>query len=270
VNTIQFGGIEDPDDWEVLGAEKHGLASVKHMQLNLDSKEDCAQAAVVLERADNLQSLDIHLSSVNPMSDRDDCEDDLPTINMLLGQVGTGNLCAHLKSLRMIKIIFPIDGYANSELLELRGLKELTLQDCRNYGSLLERLAKISLDLHSFSIVEETGGEPNLSDYLDVFFRSLRSPRCIDLTLENHYSDVFDWSSFQTYASTILSMKLPFGELLSSSIASDLQHFCTHASSLQQLSISGVEVLSDFCEMPGGLQPFLVCYDLVKHKEHSD
>jgi hypothetical protein len=167
-------------------------------------------------------------------------------------------------------IMFPIDGYTNSKLLELRGLKELTLHDCHNYGPFLQRLAKISLDLQSFYIVEGTAGEPDLGTYCDAFFRSLRSPRCIDLTLGDHDGDVFDWSSFQAYASTIKSMKLQFDEISTFSTASDFRHFCIPASSLKQLSISGIEVLSDFCKMPGGLQPFLVCYVLVQHKEHSD
>lgn len=74
-------------------------------------------------------------------------------------------------------------------VLEVSGLKHLTLYNCRGYDHFLERLAKSSSELESFSLIEVLEDVGNIDTLLERFFRSLNSLRYISLVLpENNHS----------------------------------------------------------------------------------
>lgn len=275
VSNFQFRGIEDVVDWQKFAAKPKDLARVQRMQLCLENNRDCRQAAVVLERAHNLRSLDIDLNYQNAVNDEEG--DGIPTMNLILDKVNAGNQCSQLTSLRLSRIDLPDDGYADCKLLQMPRLKHLALYDCCNYGTFLGLLAKASLDLDSISLVEEPGYfyEPEFATYGEQFLRSIKAPRRVALVLEGDDDDgsTFDTSWFYEYASTITSMKLqvhPCSELSWFSKASEFRQFCNRALDLQQLSMSGIEVRPSLWEQPEGLKPFLVCLTLLYYKKYND
>jgi len=264
VSNFQFSGFESVIEWQKLAAKRKDWARIERMQLCLESRLECEQTAVVLERTRILQSLDIDLNHMSPVSDTD-YEDGLPTMNLLLGKINPDNQCSQLTSLRMSRIVFSDDNYANCKLLKLPGLKRLTLHDCRHHDCFLEQLAKVSLDLDSFSLFEEPESfyEQNFAACSEVFLRSMNSPRHITLVLEGEDVDntTLEASYFQGYASSITLLKLQIHQCSALSWfvkTADFRQFCNRASSLQQLSISGIEVRPTLCEQPGGLKHFLV------------
>lgn len=277
LNNLQFSGIKKEVDWKKFAAQHKDWARIERIRLCLDNSDDCGQAAEVLAQTHNLKSLDVDLNHEDPANDDID-GDGIPTMNLLLGNLNASNECSQLTSLRLSRVKFPDDNYADCKLLRVPALRNLTLYNCSNYGTFLGHLAKLSLDLDSFSIVEEPGHfyEPDFATYGEEFLRSIKAPRRVALILEGDDEQFdnsnLDSSCFHAYASTITSMKLkvhPFLMLSWFSKASEFSQFCIRASSLQQLSISGIEVQPTLCEKPDGLRSFLVCPFLFRRWDQS-
>lgn len=273
VTNLQFSGIESSIDWQTFKAQTKDLAHIERVQLWLTSKEDCDQAAVVLKRTHNLSSLDIDFSYVNLMK-AGDGSNDIPTLHRLLSRVSAIDWCSQLTSLRLDNMMMPTTGRGHSRLMEVRGLKHLTLYKCYNYGPFLERLADLSLDLVSFFLEDPEDsdfGESGFNIYCDSFFGSIKSPKRISLAFAGDDDMTLNWSHFHACASTITSMKLQCYDRppleISGDHASDFRRFCNLASNLQQLSIFGIEIHPALCKQSGGLEPFLVSVDLIQYED---
>lgn len=259
VKNLQFNGIAAWAGEQSFEAEEKDLARIERVQLLLDAEEDCEQAAVVLEQTRMLTSLDIHMCPLSFMNSDDD--DDLPALSLLLGKISAGNQCSQLTSLRMGSVMFSYFGRAESKLLELHALKFLTLYNCQNYGAFLGQLAALSLDLEYFSIVDGSRGHQGTKLNVERFLRSLKSPKRILLALPENSTSVVDVSVFCEYASRMTSMKLQVCPISPPFLCSEelgFRRFFNLASSLEQLSISGIEVQPGSWKQPDGLETFLV------------
>jgi len=140
---------------------------------------------------------------------------------------------------------------ASPPLPGLQGLEDLQLIFCTDYVSFLQMLKSLSLDLRSFSMFECTEIENGEFNYdANEFVRSMSSLQRLSLVLdpifEGFEGTLLDWSTLHAHASGLKCLKVHYNDAIpllpSDQDALDFRHFCTKASNLQQLSVSGVDI----------------------------
>lgn len=177
-----------------------------------------------------------------------------------------------LRNLHLDGIDF--DRYTYPRLPGALSLKHLHLADCSSYGPFLQMLTALSLDLDALTIEEIDHGRGSFDNYANDFIRSLRSPERVSLVLDANFEQLhglLDWSALHKCASVIKSLKLQYHCVLppypSDENLADFRQSCKNASSLEQLSMSGIDLpmnkdLEDLY-MHGSLQQFLVNFHLI-------
>ena len=158
-------------------------------------------------------------------------------------------------------------------------MEHLQLILCCDYVPLLLMLRTLPLKLKSFTICE--GGYEVGEDFdgdADEFVRSLDSLQRLSLILDRSWDgSFFNWTALYAQAAGIKSLRVQCTSehrLLShDQDASDFRHFCTKASSLQQLSLSGITIQSSmpiFSAFENGahsLAYLIVCLCLSQPRE---
>jgi hypothetical protein len=190
--------------------------------------------------------------------DLDDClpiciDTNLAILKLLSRAFGVSHERPRLKSLRL-KGLHPLHhdyDKAFPPLLGLQGLEDLQLVFCTDYVPFLQMLKNLSLKLKSFSVFECTDIDNGEFDHdANEFVRSMSSLQRLSLVLDPLFEEfegtLLDWSILHAYASGLKCLKLHCNHVKtlfpSDQDASDFRRFCTKASSLQQLSVSGVEI----------------------------
>ena len=182
-----------------------------------------------------------------------------------------------IKSLRLHGIDF--GGYYGvtyptfPEARELQTLKHLQLLKCAKYEPFLQMLIPLSLDLATLTIDDLQHSSGTFGDDANDSIRSLSSLERVSLTLDTHFDQphgLLDWSTLDQCASVIKSLKLQYHSALlpyqspypSEESVSEFRHFCKNALSLEQLSMSGIDLpinkTSGDPHIHGSLEQFLV------------
>lgn len=174
-----------------------------------------------------------------------------------------------LNSLRLHGVPLYYDGYKFPKLPGLSRLKHLQLISCCDCDGCLEMLTALSLNLDSLAIEDPDYGPECSYATINNFIRSLKSLPQIFLTLTADFGrpddGLFHWSTLHAHASSVKCAKVYYHSWLqpfpSSKMASDFWKFCTSASDLEQLSMSGIEVQHEATlsgSKPGSLEHLLV------------
>lgn len=231
----------------------------------------CEQARNVITCMRNLTRLDVE--GRLPISD----DTNLAIRQLLIRTFCVEHELPRLKSLRLKGLRLMHDEETLPPLPGLRGLEHLQLILCYNYVSFLRMLGTLPLKLKSFSVREGSDEDGTEFDHhANEFVRSMSSLQSLGLILDPDWEErrgsLIDWSALHSQAAGIKSLKLhcTFLHMLFAldKDASDFRQFCTKASSLQQLSISGIAIQSGMPsysahermpDQPGYLTHFLVC-----------
>lgn len=229
---------------EAFVADLGYLARLKHLRLCLWEAPGSSQANLVLDSVHELTSLDVDL--------RRACFTDHPILLHLAFRAFSVEFqrpC--IRSLRLHGVDFNLYDDIFPRLPGVQTLKHLQLADCINYGPFLQMLTALSLDLTTLVIKEQGGGYGSFDNDANDFIQSLRSPEKVSLTFdldfaESQFLSGLDWSTLHKCAPVIKSLKVQHHSMLlpyfSEKSVSDFRHFCKNASSLEQLSMSGIEV----------------------------
>lgn len=233
---------------EAFAADVNYLARVKHLRLRLWEELDSRQAEIMLNSMHELTSLDVGL--------RKACFTGDPILlHLVIRAFSVGFQRPCIRSLRLDSVHFDHYGDPFPRLPGVQTLKHLQLANCINFGPFLQMLTALSLDLTTVVIKEQDSGSGSLDSDANDFIRSLSSPERLSLTLDSDFlesqflcewSALLDWSTLQKCAPVVKSLKVQYHSVLppypSDHSVSDFRHFCRNASSLEQLSISGIEV----------------------------
>jgi len=280
--NYQYIGLHDRFElWDEFRDENKYLACVRHLHLSLHDRQMCEQAGNVLSCMRNLTRLDMDFIGHHTTS-----EDTNSAIwQLIVRTFGVEHELPRLRSLRLKGIFVPYNGEVLPPLPGLRNLEHLQLILCYDYILFLRMLGTLSVKLKSISVGEGADGEGTEFDRdANQFVRSTDSLQRLSLILdpdeENPDHSLLDWSVLHAHASGIKSLKVHCKTqhrlFALDQDASDFRHFCAKASSLQQLSISGIAIqpsmprYSAFESMPaepGFLAHFLVCLRLSRLRE---
>jgi hypothetical protein len=256
-DSITLGGR--PRD---LAADTNNLARVKHLRLCLWDAYGSEQANVMLDSMYMLTSLDA--------DNRDFPEENsVALLNLVFRALTINHQRPWIRSLRLDGINLSHYNNTSSMLLGAQHLKHLQLVYCADFGPFLQALTALSLDLASLTIDESDSSLGSYDDEANEFIRSLSSPACLSLTLDSEFEQphtLLDWSTLHKYAMNVQSLKVQYHSVLppypTDKNVSDFRHFCNNASSLEQLSISGINMPMDdtFGDKytHGSLEQFLV------------
>ena len=265
-------------DKEEFAADVEYLARLKHLRLCLWEAADSRQAKIVLDSMHELTSLDLDLGEVcytrNPF-----------TLHLVSHALSAHYQRPCIRSLRLCGI--DLYGYGDTiprpqglrRLEGLRNLKHLQLAGCINYSPFLQMLTALSLDLATLAIKEVDHGRGSFNSDANNFIQSLSSPERLSLTLDSEFeesrvlfgwSTLLDWSTLHKFASVIKSLEVQYHSVLppypSDQSLLDFRRFCKNASSLEQLSMSGIQVsvnkISEDEHTYGSLGQFLVSHHL--------
>lgn len=248
---------------EAFAADVNYLARLKHLRLCLWEASDSRQAEIVLGSINELTSLDV--------DSREVCYTE--NLHLVFHALSVNYQRPCIRSLRLCGIDFDRYGDTIPRLERLRNLKHLQLADCINYGPFLQMLTALSLDLATLAIKEINRGSGSFGNDANDLIQSLSSPERLSLTLDSNFEKsriMFDWSTLHKCASVIKSLKVQYHCMLptypSDQGLLDFRRFCKNASSLKQLSMSGIEVsmrkASEGKHTYGSLGHFLVSHHL--------
>jgi hypothetical protein len=265
--NYQYIGLHDRNE---LRDGNEYLACIRHLHLFLHDRQMCEQAGNVLACMRNLTRLDVegHESTSNDTG--------LAICQLIIRTFGVEHELPRLRSLRLKGLHLSSEDDEMLPLLPgLRDLEHLQLILCYGYIDLLLVLRSLSLKLKSFTVCENgrRGGGEFYSDGVE-FVRSMDSLQHLSLVLDTIDDSLLDWSALHAQASGIKSLKMHCTSqhrlFALDEDASDFRRFCTKASGLQQLSISGITLRpsvsrydgSDFEIESGSLTHLLVCLRL--------
>lgn len=266
VDNYQYDSVHLNGSSEAFVADAEYRTRLKHFRLCLWDSQDSEQASTVLDSMHELTSLDVHLREV--------CYTANPApLNLVFNALGIDHQRSWIKSLRLDVIDFFHLSGAFSRLPGVRNLKHLQLVCCGNYGSFLKMLTALSLDLVAFTIDDLDTDSGSFGYDSCEFVRSLSSLERVSLTLDATFNPprgVLDWYTLHKCASVLKSLKVQYHFVLppypSEKSLSDFRCLCRNASSLEQLSMSGIEVhmnkVSEDKDTHGSLEQFMVTLHL--------
>jgi len=259
---------------EVFTADINYLARLKHLRLCLWEAPDYMQTKIVLDSMHELTSLDVDLREARHTAH--------PILLGVVFRALNVDYQRHcIRSLRLDGVDFySCYGDTLPRFPGAQSLKHLQLASCINYGPFLQMLTALSVDLDTLTIEEYNNGYGSFDNDANDFIRSLSSPERLSLTLDSDlemssimldWSALLDWSTLHKCASFIKSLKVQYHSELppfpSDESVSNFRYFCKNASSLEQLSMSGIEVLIDktsgMIDIYGSLEQFLVSRHLA-------
>jgi hypothetical protein len=244
---------------EAFTADIHYLARLKHLRFCLWEETDSQQAKIVLDSMHELTSLDVDL--------REACYTANPILlNLVFRAFSMDYQRPCIRSLRLDGVDFLSYGDTFPRLLGVRNLM----------------LTALSVDLTTLAIEEhdDGGNSEGFNDDANDFVRSLSSPERVSLTLDSAFflahvihdwSAVLDWTTLHKCAPFLRSLKVQYHSLSPpfpcDESVSDFRHFCKNASSLEQLSMSGINMSTDKSSgdkyIHGSLDQFLVSHHLT-------
>ena len=262
--NYQYIGLHDRDEiWGGFRDENAHLACVRHLELCLHDKQMCEQAGNILACTRNLTRLDVE----GHRSIDDDAN--LAIWQLILRTFSVEHELPHLRSLRLKGLRLIHDDDTVSQLLGLRDLEHLQLILCRDYIAFLMMIGGASLKLKSFTLCEVGfAGGSEFDAHAEDFVRSMDSLQRLSLILDPDLvgpdGSLFDWSILHAHAAGIKSLKVhrtsPHRLISVYQNGSSFRHFFTKASSLQQLSISGIALEPSLLRYwPCSLAHLLVC-----------
>jgi hypothetical protein len=266
VEDYQFNDILQDAGWQAFASEEKRLARIKHVQLRVLGYEECEHEMVVLDHLPELTSLDIDFWG------NMGGENGLDYHALFFCAVKLQKPRPWLKSLRLNAVSLTCGSDEFPRLSGLQCLKHLQLTCCANYNAFLGMLATFSLDLES-SAISEMEGEEYFDARANMFTQSMSSLQRLRLydnpSWQAPYDDLLDWTALYACASAIQCLRLEFNNIErpfpSTKTASDSGRFCSSASNLQQLSITGIEVEPKSwtsCSDPNDISNFLVSLGL--------
>jgi len=252
------------DSFEAFAADTNYVARVKYLKICIWDSRDSESANTVLGSMRELTSLNVDVREIG-------AEANINALELVFSALSIDRELSWLRNLRLDGI--DLDRYTYIRLPGAPNLKHLHLAYCSSYGPFLQMLTALSLDLAALTIEEADNGSGSFDNYANDFIRSLRSPERVSLVLDADFEQLhglLDWSALHKCASVIKSLKLQYRCVLppypSDENLSDFRHFCKNASSLEQLSMSGIDLPMnkdlDDLYMHGSLQQFLVIFHL--------
>lgn len=276
LTNYQYIGFHHRDrDWNEFEVENQYLTGIRHLQFSFHNRYMCELADNVLTCMRNLTRLDVE----GQISISDDTN--LAIWQFILRTFSVENGLPHLRSLRLKGLRLIHNDDTAPRLPGLRHLEHLQLILCCDYVPFLLMLAELSPKLKSFTVCE--GGRDGGLEFngdADEFVRSLGSLQRLGLILDPNWvgphDSLFDWSTLHAHAAGIKSLKVhgtsQHRQFALNQDIYDFRHFCIRASSLQQLSVSGVAIqpclprYSAFENEPSSLAHLLVCPRLSQPK----
>lgn len=267
--NYQYIGLHERDEvWDEARDENEYLTGVRHLQFSLHDRQMCEQAGNVLTCMRNVTRLDVegHRSASD--------ETNLVTWQLILRMFSVEHELPHLRTLRLKGLrLLHNDGIV-PQPPGLRHLEHLQLILCCDYAPFLVMLEETLLMRKSFTLCEGLlEGGTEFDGDADDFLRSMDSLQRLSLILDPNWvgadGTLFEWSTLHAHAAGIKGLKVhctsQHRQFVLNRDASDFRHFCTKASSLQKLSISGIAIKSNppifpaFETGPGSLANVLVC-----------
>lgn len=256
----QYDSIRDLNgDLGAFAADADHLARVKHLRICIWDPRDSEQATAVLESMHELTSVDVDIR-------KNDAEVNRIALGLDFRALSFNHERSWIRSLRLDAIDFDRGTFPG--LPGAQNLKHLQLVCCSSYDLFLQELTALSLNLDTLTIEEAGNGGGSFGTHANNFIRSLSSLERVRLTLEADFERVrrlLDWSALHGCASVLRSLKLQYHSVLapypSDENVLDFRRFCQKASSLEQLSISGIDLpMENFGDVyiHGSLEQFLV------------
>jgi hypothetical protein len=266
VDNYQYDNVDLNGSSDAFAADAEHRARVKHLRLCLWDTRNREQAHTVLDSVHGLTSLNVDIREGGFKLHH-------VALELAFRALSKDYERSWIRSLRLDGIDFGRYGRPLPRLPGAQNLKHLQLVYCHTYGPFLQMLTALSTDLVTLTIEEGDTGSGSFDDDVNDFIRSLSSLERVSLTLDADFEQLqglLDWSALHKCAPVIKSLKLQYRCVLppypSDENVLDFRRFCENASSLEQLSISGIDLPmnKEFGDMDvhGSLEQFLVSLHL--------